>query len=111
MCVLHKFFYLLFIYSSSYHQSTRLYAYVLDSFWLDIQQFPIESTMASRQKRRTPHNIYTEKRAERDFRDFIQHAGLRNLPIPENLLSQATNTNRPSSPKRQRHTLLEVRSS
>ena len=61
--------------------------------------------MASRQKQRAPHNIYTEKRAEREFQDFVQHARLRNLPIPGNLLTQATNDNCPTSSKRQRLTL------
>lgn len=102
--------------SSSDHQSIRLYAH--DSmrtnilFWLDIQQFSLDlltHTMASRPKRRTPHNIYTEKRAEQEFQDFVQHARLRNLPIPGNLLAQATDDNRPSSPKRQRLTLQKVR--
>ena len=68
-------------------------------------------TMASRQQRRAPHNIFTEKRAEREFQDFVQHARSRKLPIPENLLTQATNNNSPTSSKRQRLTLREVRPS
>ena len=63
--------------------------------------------MPSTQKRRAPHNIYTEKRAEREFQDFVQHAGL-SLPIPGNPLTQATNRH-PGSLKRQRLTLREVR--
>jgi hypothetical protein len=61
--------------------------------------------MASRPKQRAPHNIYTEKRAKREFQDFVQHARLRNLPILGNLLTQATNDNCPTSSKRQRLTL------
>lgn len=69
--------------------------------------------MASNKKRRTPHNIYTEKRAEQQFQDFIQHTILRNLPIPESILSpsrlpQVTDDNRVADPKRRKHTLLEV---
>jgi hypothetical protein len=69
--------------------------------------------MPSKQKRRTPRNIYTEERAEREFHDFIQHSRLANLPIPENLLSrselpQATDSDHPTASKRQRLTLSEV---
>jgi hypothetical protein len=67
--------------------------------------------MASKQKRRTPRNIYTEKHAEREFQDFIRRSQLNNLPIPEDLippsgLARATNDNRL---KRQRLALPEVR--
>jgi hypothetical protein len=61
--------------------------------------------MASRQKKRTPRNIYTEKRAEQEFRNFIQRSRSQNLPILEQLLTQTTNDDRPTAPKRQRLTL------
>jgi hypothetical protein len=58
--------------------------------------------MASKHKRRVPRNIYTEKRAEKEFQTFIEHSRSKNVPIPEQLLSQATDDNRPADPKRQR---------
>lgn len=64
--------------------------------------------MASKQKQRLPCNIYIEKHAEQEFQEFIQQFRLKSLPISENLLPQATDANHPSSPKRQRYTLLEV---
>ena len=69
--------------------------------------------MTSKQKRRTPHNIYTEKRAEREFQDFIQHSKSTNVPIPDRLLAtskppQATDENAPAAPKRQKLTPPEV---
>jgi hypothetical protein len=65
--------------------------------------------MASKQKRRTPRNIYTEKHAEREFQSFVRYHQLNNLPIPENLippseLPQAGDDNCPSAAKRQRLT-------
>ena len=69
--------------------------------------------MSSEQRRRPPRNIYTEKRAEREFHSFIQHSRLNNVPIPDNLippseLPQAGTDNRPSAAKRQRLTPPEV---
>jgi hypothetical protein len=58
--------------------------------------------MASKQKRRVPRNVYTEERTEKEFQTFIQHSRSRNILIPEQLLSQATDDNRLSDPKRQR---------
>ena len=70
--------------------------------------------MASTRKRRTPRNIYTEKRAEREFQDFIQHSKSKDLPIPERLLAtskrpQATEDSGLTAPQRQRLTPPEVR--
>lgn len=64
--------------------------------------------MASQQRRRPPRNIYTEEHAEREFQDFIQHARLKNLPIPENILPAPQATVDPSALKRQKHTPPEV---
>ena len=55
--------------------------------------------MASKHKRRVPRNIYTEKRAEKEFQTFIEHSRSKNVPILEQLLSQATDDNRPADPK------------
>jgi hypothetical protein len=60
--------------------------------------------MASKQKRHTPRNIYTEKHAEQEFQDFIQHSGLKNMLIPDTLLvtsklPQATDENGLAAPK------------
>ena len=70
--------------------------------------------MGSNQKRRTPWNIYTERRSERELQDFIQHSRSKNLRIPESLFSasdlpQPTEDNRLAALKRQRLTLPDVR--
>jgi hypothetical protein len=84
----------------------------VDSFDI-VTDFLRHRTMTSKQKRRTPHNIYTEKRAEREFQDFIQHSKSKNVPIPDRLLAtskppQDTNENAPAAPKRQKLTPPEV---
>lgn len=66
--------------------------------------------MASR-RRCTPHNVYTQKRADQQFQDFLQYSKSKNLPIPDGLTSgssssseqfQAIDRNHPNAPKRQR---------
>jgi len=60
--------------------------------------------MASKQKRRTPRNIYTEKRAEREFQEFIRHS--QHITAPSGL-PQATEDNQ-TSLKRRRFSLPDV---
>jgi hypothetical protein len=63
--------------------------------------------MASRQTQRTPHNVYTQKRADQQFQDFVQYSKSKNLPIPNGLASsskrsQAIDDNHLNAPKRQK---------
>ena len=77
----------------------------------DVQRF---WAMASRQPQRTPHNVYTQKRTDRQFQDFIQHSKSKNLPIPNGLVSsgskrsQAIDNAHPNALKRQRLGLEHV---
>jgi hypothetical protein len=62
--------------------------YLIDSFsWLSKVPQVHANSMASRQTRRTPHNVYTQKRADREFEDFIQYSQSKNFPIPNGLAS------------------------
>ena len=63
--------------------------------------------MTSKQKRHTPHNIYTEKCAEQEFQDFIQYSKSKNV-LGTLKLPQATNENAPVAPKQQKLTPPEV---
>ena len=84
--------------------------FLIDSFspvLCDFLKFNHFGAMASRQTRRTPHNVYTQKRADREFQDFVQHSKSKNLPIPSGLASsskrsQAVDDNHPNVPKRQK---------
>ena len=56
-----------------------------------------------------PRNIYTQKRADREFQEFLQYAKSKKLPIPDGLLvassskrSQEIDGNHPNVPKRQK---------
>jgi hypothetical protein len=91
---------------TSLSASVRLHAFPNPSQYTFLQYTVLLLLlMAPKQKRRTPRNIYTEKHAEQEFQDFIQHSRLANLPIPKNLLP-------PSEPsqasKRQRLAIPEV---
>lgn len=74
---------------------------ISSSLWLSFLS-STSSGMAS--TRRTPHNIYTQKRADRQFQDFVQHAKSNNLPIPLAVLPNelASDDNHPNARKKQK---------
>ena len=85
-------------------------------FLREVQLFR-EMASSSKQTRRTPHNVYTQKRADQEFQDFVQYSKSKNLPIPNlpilassSKRSQAIDDsdNHPNAPKRQKLPLGQV---
>jgi hypothetical protein len=65
--------------------------------------------MSSRQTRRTPHNVYTQKHADQQFLDFVNYSKTKDLPIPHVASSSkrshdshATDDNHPNAAKIQK---------